>query len=407
MPDGYDALIIGGGPAGSTLAGLLAQRGRRALVIERQTFPRFHIGESLLPRSCEVFAKLGLKERVDERFIRKYGATFICANTDRTNTYLFAEALDDAYPYAYQVPRAEFDSLLLDRAVELGAEVKQPYRVTDVLFEGDRAVGVRCEGDEGELELRAPVVVDSSGRGSLLATRFGSKRRLTGLDTTAMFGHYTDVPRGAGDVEGHIRIVVFDHGWFWFIPFRGNVTSVGVVAKREWMNRRNGQTIGDFFAHTVASVAPVRDSLADATLQGAVQATADFSYDVQQLVGDGWLCVGDACGFIDPLFSTGAHLAIKGADLAAEAIDVALASGDNSRDAYSDYERRVKDASSLFLGVVQAFYRGEFREMLFTQEQRRSVRKIITSMLSGDVVHNGTAPTWARWIRSRYPAGYE
>jgi flavin-dependent dehydrogenase len=426
MSERYDVVIVGGGPGGSSLAGLCAQNGRRVVVLEQDRHPRFHIGESLLPMSCEVFDKLGLRERLDERFLKKYGAKFFCSDTGRENDYLFSEAFDHRYEHAYQVPRAEFDQLLFLRAAELGAEMREGWRVSEVLFEGDRAVGVKArpvleavahgvgdgtvrEASEralGEVqELRAPLIVDATGRGSLLASRFSQKKRLPQLDQTALFAHYKGVPRDPGLREGHIWIIVYKHGWFWVIPFKNGVTSVGTVMSREWASQRKpGEPLNDFMDRTIAESSVAKERLAKAERLVDVRTTADFSYAVGRVAGLGWLCVGDACGFIDPLFSTGAHLAIKGADVAAETIETLFAKPDAASETLARYERVVKSAAGMFLGVVQAFYGGTFRELLFEQPQRRTIRQIITSMLSGDVFHPDRMPQWAPFVRERYPA---
>jgi len=236
-----------------------------------------------------------------------------------------------------------------------------------------------------------------------LATRHGAKKRIADLSTGAMFAHYDGVPRLDGRSEGHIRIVVFEHGWIWFIPFLGGSTSVGAVVTSAWMRKRARASISDFFARTLARAEPARALIENATRTTDVQSVADFSYEVEPFVGDGWLCVGDACGFIDPLFSTGAHLAIKGADLAADAIDAALSAGDTSATAFAHYDQTIRYARELFLGVVQAFYRGEFRELLFWEDKRPTLHRIITSLLSGDVIFSDKPPTWARWAKQAYP----
>jgi len=196
---------------------------------------------------------------------------------------------------------------------------------------------------------------------------------------------------------------VFEHGWIWFIPFLGGSTSVGAVVTSAWMRKRARASISDFFARTLARAEPARALIENATRTTDVQSVADFSYEVEPFVGDGWLCVGDACGFIDPLFSTGAHLAIKGADLAADAIDAALSAGDTSATAFAHYDQTIRYARELFLGVVQAFYRGEFRELLFWEDKRPTLHRIITSLLSGDVIFSDKPPTWARWAKQAYP----
>jgi flavin-dependent dehydrogenase len=410
MARSCDTVIIGGGPGGSTLAALLAQRGRHVLVLEREKFPRFHIGESLLPRSREVFHKLGVDEELDRRFLRKYGARFLCSTTGRVNAYRFDEAFESGplFEHAYQVPRAEFDHILLQHAQKLGAEVREEWEVTEVIFEGTRAVGVRarsCKNPSVTEEIMAPVIVDATGRDTLLASRTRRKAQIARLDKTALFSHYRNAFRQDGIDEGNIQIVVFEHGWFWFIPFRGDVTSVGAVCSSSWMRqKRRDEDLDAFFDRTVRESSWATEFLAGAERLRPVGALADFSYRIDQLAGDGWLFVGDAGGFLDPLFSTGAHLAMKGAELAAEAIDHALAAGNVSRAAFARYEASVRYAVDLFLGVVQGFYAGEFRETLFEQNQRATMRKLITTILSGDVFHQDRKPPWASFVLERYPA---
>ena len=412
MRQDCDVLILGGGPGGSTLASCLAQRGRHAILLEREKFPRFHIGESLLPCSSEVFQKIGVQDRLESRFLRKYGARFLCSTTRRTASYTFAEAFNTRFDHAYQVPRAEFDHILFQHAAQLGADVRERWEATEVVFEGDRAVGVRARdlaAPDEIVTLRAPVVVDATGRDTLLASRSRRKAKIARLDKTAFFTHYKNTFREEGAREGNIQIIVWEHGWFWFIPFRGDVTSVGAVASAEWIREQRKTGASEpvhFFERAVAASSWATEFLATATRDRAVGSIADFSYRIDQLAGDGWLFVGDAAGFLDPLFSTGAHLAIKGADLAAGAIDEALARGDTSRGAFVEYEKSARYAVDLFLGVVQAFYKGEFRETIFEANQRQTLRRIITSVLSGDVFHQGAGPQphWASFLVKQYPA---
>lgn len=408
MQHAFDVIIVGGGPGGSTLASSLAKRGRHALVLEREKFPRFHIGESLLPCSRSVFAALGLDDELDSRFLRKYGARFLCSQTGRQNTYRFADAYDAAFDYAYQVPRAEFDKVLLDHAKALGAEVREEWEASEVIFDGSRAIGVRARSvhEPSKLvELYAPVIADATGRDTLLASRTRQKAHIPRLDKTAFFSHFRGTFRQQGIDEGNIQIVIFEHGWFWFIPFRGDVTSVGAVVSSEWIKQRpKGESLDAFFMRTVELSSWAKEFLAGAKVERSVGALADFSYRIDQLAGDGWLFVGDAGGFLDPLFSTGAHLAIQGGFLAAETIDEALKCGDVSRAAFTSYEAAVRYAVDLFLGVVQGFYAGQFRELLFEENQRKPMRKIITSILSGDVFHQKNRPKWAPFVQGLYPA---
>ena len=323
--------------------------------------------------------------------------------------YRFAEAFEPELDYAYQVPRAEFDEVLLRHAAELGAEVREEWEATDVIFEGSRAVGVRARPVNAPLdgvEIRVPLVVDATGRDTLLASRTRRKANVPRLDKTALFSHYKGAFRQEGADEGNIQIVVFEHGWFWFIPFRGEITSVGVVVSSEWLKRRRkGESLDSLYNRAISESSWATEFLAGAERLRSVGALADFSYRIDQLAGDGWLFVGDAGGFLDPLFSTGAHLAIKGADLAAEAIDQALAKGDTSRAEFEKYEAAVRYAVDLFLGFVQAFYTdGKLLDALFEPNQRPVMRRLITSVLSGDVFHQDKQPAWARMVKELYPA---
>jgi flavin-dependent dehydrogenase len=411
MRQDCDVIILGGGPGGSTLASFLALRNRRTILLEREKFPRFHIGESLLPCSGEVFQKLGVQDILEEKFLRKYGARFLCSRTRRTASYTFAEAFNMKFDHAYQVPRADFDHVLLEHAVGLGADVRERWEAVEVVFEGDRAVGVRARDlskPDEIVELRAPMVADATGRDALLASRSRRKARIAGLDKTAFFTHYRNTFREEGQLEGNIQIITWDHGWFWLIPFRGELTSFGAVADSDWIREQRkagAKEPADFFDRAVAESCWATEFLANAERARTVGAIPDFSYRVDQISGDGWIFVGDASGFLDPLFSTGAHLALKSADLAAEAIDLALTRGDTSRGAFTDYDKAVRYAADLFLGVVQAFYRGEFRETIYEANQRTTLRRIITTVLAGDVFHEGAGPQphWASFLVKQYP----
>lgn len=410
--DERDVIILGGGPGGSALAAFLAERGRRVLVLERDTHPRFHIGESLLPCSRDVLEKLGVGPQLEARFLRKYGARFLCSNTRRINAYSFAEAFEPTFDHAYEVTRADFDQILFENARSRGAEVRERWEAVEVIFEGTQAVGVKARPvDErgrpaGDIEtLRAKIICDATGRDALMASRLRRKAAVPRLDHTAIFSHFTGAFREEGIHEGNIQIIIFDHGWFWMIPFKGGLNSCGAVCSSAWLKqRKKGESLDDFFDRTVALSSFATEMLAGATKHRPVEALADFSYRIDTLVGDGWLFVGDSGGFLDPLFSTGAHLALKGAELAADAIDQALTKGDLSRGSFAAYESAIRYAVDLFLGVVQGFYAGEFRETLFEENQRPTMRKLITSILAGDVFHQDKRPVWASYVQERYPA---
>jgi flavin-dependent dehydrogenase len=402
-----DVLVVGGGPGGATLAANLARRGRRVLVLERDAFPRFHIGESLLPCSVQVFEELGLLPEIEARFLRKYGAVFIDGPTGHETRYPFAEAFKLRHAHAFQVPRDTFDLLLLDHARACGAEARHGWTVERMLVEDERAVGVVARDPGGARhEIRARLVADATGRDALRAHASRSQQKLPLLEQTlALYGQFRDVPRSEGLLGGDIRIVLSPACWFWLIPFADGRTSVGAVLEPSAIVKAQGRAdVEATFAAVRDACEPMRRLLEHAEPLFPVRAIADFSYRVTEIAGDGWLAIGDAAGFIDPLFSTGVHLAVSGARLAAGHVDAALDAGDVSRGRWLAYERSQRRATEIFMGAVQAFYRGAFKSMLVAPgPQRKYLRRLITSILAGDVYHE-EEPLWLRDFASRFPA---
>jgi flavin-dependent dehydrogenase len=407
-----DVIVAGGGPGGAIVAARLAQKGRRVMVLERERFPRFHLGESLLPQSMGALSAVGVLEAVDARFLRKHGASFHDSSTGRSVRFDFADAFHAEYRNAYQVPRDTFDELLLRRAQELGADVREGWPVTRVRFEEGRAVGVDALDPEGAAHrIDAPVVVDATGRDALLAHARRTTERIASLDTTALFSHWDGAFRDDGDREGDIQIVLFGWdadgppdappgGWFWFIPFKDKRTSVGAVVQGEWMRAHKGESIETLYGRAIAESPVATRFLANAKQLWPARATADFSFRVRDMSGDGWLAVGDSGGFIDPLFSTGAHVAIHGGLHAADAIDAALAAGDVSRERFLGWERYVRQGAELFLTLVENFYQGMLPPLLFADKPHPYLRRVITSMLAGDVFDGESR--WIKDARARF-----
>lgn len=440
----FEVVVIGGGPGGSTVSALLSQRGRKVLVLERDQLPRFHIGESLLPSSTPVFRELGLHDQLDAVFLRKYGARFLDDGLGvdapgSTAQYRFVEAFPPSIPYAWQVTRWEFDEILLRNAQKLGAEVREGWRVKGAVRDEQGAVvGVEAIAPDGTTKrIGARVTVDATGREALLARTRRDKARIHGLDKTAIFTQVRGGRRHEGQDEGQIEITILagknpdgsTPGWAWFIPFKDGRTSVGFVLStalvEAWMKGHDDlfdREVEGFPTEYRERPAEARERLeklfdqclerspwmhhlvGDAPKLEPVRAAADFSFRVAELAGDGWLAVGDAGGFLDPLFSTGAHLAMGGGHRAAKEIDEALAAGDVSKERFADYAQALRRAADLFLGAVQSFYRGELRGLLFHPEQRPALRKTITSMLAGDVFHEGETPAlWVGYFREHFP----
>lgn len=395
-------VIVGGGPGGSVCAAALARRGRRVVVLEKARHPRFHLGESLLPLSMPVLDAVGALEEAKARFLVKRGACFN-ADDGRRSRYGFEESYGATQSgWALQVPRDEFDELLLRHAKACGADVREGFTATRIAFDGPRAIGVEARDDAGNMHaFDAAFVVDASGRDALSAHATRGTTAIPALDKTAVFAHFRGAWRDVGARAGDIQIVLFGGGWFWFIPFADGRTSVGAVVASEWIRAATDRSPPALFARAVAASSVARRFLERAEQLFEARATADFSFHVRDVRGDGWIAVGDAGGFIDPLFSTGAHLAMNGALSGAVAIDHALASGDVRADGFAEWEAENRRGADLFLGMVQAFYDGKLQPYIFAERQHPYLRRAITSMLAGDVYEDSR---WARDLRSRFPA---
>ena len=386
MAHDFDVIIAGGGPAGSVTAGFLRKRGRRVLVLERETFPRFHIGESLLHFSGEVWTELGVMEQLTERFLHKPGARFIHNESGAHFTYPFSGAVRGDWSHAFQVPRAEFDELLLRHAQSLGADVREAHEVRDLDIH-DAGVRVRVRDPHGaESEHSAAAFVDATGRDTFLGTRLRLKAADDLIDTNvACFTHFENTQREPGAEEGNITIILFDGGWWWFIPFRGTLTSVGCVLQRGFTIERRGMDADGLFAAALAATPAAAELLRGARRVRPIGTTGNWSYRCRQFYGDRFLLVGDAAAFIDPLFSTGVHLAAFGARYAAQALDEGISAGDLSAARLAAYQQEVLRGAELFKGLVHEFYGESLRQLLVHSAEQPVLCSVITSYLAGDV----------------------
>ena len=383
--DHHDVIIAGGGPAGSSTASYLRMRGRNVLLLEREKFPRFHLGESLLPFGNDLYKELGIFDEIDRRYIHKPGARFLHEESGISFTYYFDTAIEGGRPYAYQVPRADFDKLLLDNSRRLGAEVREETTVRKLRVLPTH-VEVDAEGPDGAFTASAPLFVDATGRDTFLARHWGNKVADDLITTNvACFTHFENALRQEGDDEGNFTLIMFNGGWWWFIPFRGNVTSIGVVFEKDYTLARKGMSPQELFENAIAEQREIKKILANARRVRPIDSTGNWSYRCDGYFADRTLLVGDAAAFIDPLFSTGVLMAMMGGKLAAESIDEAFQAGDFSAARFGGYQEKAVAGADKFKRLVHEFYGENLRKLLLASASNATMCAVITSMLAGDV----------------------
>ena len=375
-----DVIVIGGGPAGSTAATLLAQRGLSVLLLERDQFPRFQVGESLLPFNNDLFDRLGIHDQLREGdFFPKYGATFLTGDGKVSYTFRFDRNLPSQYHSSFQVKRAQFDELLLRNAAKNGVEVMEQTGVTSIdLSDPARAVVQTSSGESHE----ARFVVDASGHGSVLGKRVGEKADVESLKKVAFFAHYRGVPRDEGRNAGNTVIVVLQDAWLWMIPVNHELMSIGLVVDRDHV-ASCGLTPEELLNRTLAATPWVAERMRDAERVTQVYARRDFSYFMKNIVGTNYALVGDAAGFLDPIFSTGVFIAMKSADIAAAAIESRLRTG--SMRLLERYQRDFFRAFSKYFRFISNFYRREFLELFLQPSERFGLLPVIVGILAGNV----------------------
>jgi flavin-dependent dehydrogenase len=378
----YDVIVIGGGPSGSTVAARLVQRGRRVLLLEKEHFPRFHIGESLLPCAMPLLEALGVMPALlDHGFLPKYAAEFVTADGSLTRRYAFAEGLIPGAPSAFEVDRAEFDHLLLKNAAKLGVEVREGCAVTrfDITHEGAE-VTVRDEAGT-ETRVSAQLLIDATGQASLMAGKLGMREMDADLKNFAVFSHFEGAQRHEGKREGDISVVLVPGGWWWVIPLAGGRTSVGQVGPASMLRGRKPDEA--YFHEQIAATPYLAKRLGHAKRVAMVRTISDYSYVSKKLAGDRFVLVGDAGAFLDPVFSTGVYLGMVGAFQAAEAVDAALTAGRFSRREFVAYEAWVLKQVEAYKKFVKGFYRPEFVELLMAPSEFLDLRRAVTSLLAG------------------------
>ncbi len=380
MNEAFDVAIIGGGPAGSAAGTLLARSGRRVVLLEKEKFPRFSVGESTLPATLNILERMGVREKIDKGgFLIKYGGEVVSACGQRVRFY-FRDGFKSKRPTAYQVLRSEFDRILLDHAAESGCDVRQQTLVDSFALDDD---GVTLHSGKGSSSVRANYVIDCSGRNCLMGNRFQLKRRFPNLHKFSLFAYYDDVRREEGPNGTLTRMVRTKDSWFWMIPLEGNTTSIGVVMDAEkFKNMKLSPERA--LAYCISEQPAVNEWMERAQRVTEVHATGDFSYRNQRLCGDRWLLAGDAAGFIDPVFSSGVYLALLSGEQAADALNLALDQPRKRAKAFRNYERRIGRVLDIYLRWASAWYTQEFVEVFLFPKKMFELVPAVSAILSGN-----------------------
>ena len=390
-----DVIIIGGGPAGSTLACYLAQAGIDTLLLEKARHPRAHVGESLVPSTTRIFADIGFLDTMErEGFTRKYGAAW---HPPQSKAGLFIKFAEFPQPgvdqdYTYHVDRARFDHRLLQHAVTAGAEVIEEATVSKVCFDDSgRATGVRYRHGGTEQEASAQVIVDASGRDNLIGRQLRLKRPDPLFDQFAVHAWFEGVDRGAAATADdiHIHFLPVERGWVWQIPISATLTSVGVVAEKR-VFKQSQRDYGPWFEELIASAPDIRDAMRAAVAVNDFKVEADYSYCMDHFVGDGYLLIGDAARFVDPIFSSGVSVALSSAKFAAERIIAGLAANDTRRAMFLPYEERLRRGTAVWYEFIRLYYKllPLFTRFIASPEHRHQVLQL----LQGEVYDRQQVP---------------
>jgi len=377
-----EVIVIGGGPAGATTATLVAQKGRRVTLFERERFPRFHVGESLIPETFWVLGRLGLLDAMrGSRFVEKHSVQFVNEKGILSEPFYFADHKPEESSRTWQVVRSEFDELMLRNAAEQGVDVHEGTRVLDVLFDGTRATGVRIADEHGvERTISADVIVDASGQSSMIMSR---------LKKAAIWTYWKGAERGTGRDAGATLVLQLGdkQGWFWYIPLHDGTVSVGVVAGYDYLFKdRPTKDPEAIYFEEVARCPGLGPRIAKAERFGPIRVAKEYSYRSKEVAGDGWVLVGDAFGFLDPLYSSGILLALKSGELAADAITAALDAGDTSAARLGawgpDYIRGMERMRRLVCEFYEGFNFGRF------VKRHPHLKGHVTDLLIGDLFND-------------------
>jgi flavin-dependent dehydrogenase len=398
-----DVLVVGGGPAGSTTATFLQRRGYRVIQLEKDRHPRFHIGESLLPCNLPIMEELGVLEKARALGVVKHGADF--ESGDGYRTFHFRRALGGSPPHAFQVKREEFDRMLFQHAQENGVDAREGVKVDSVEIGGIGDVVARAHDADGtERTFRARYLVDASGRDTLLGNAMKIKRKNDKHQSAAIFAHFRGVEYRPGEDAGNISIYNFEHGWCWFIPLREGVMSVGCVCFPEYLRTRRGRN-EEFLMHTLETMPDAWKRMANAEMISGVRVTGNYSYSCERMAGPGWVMVGDAFAFVDPVFSSGVYLAMHSGRNAAALVDAALKEPAREAALQRAFTGRIRRGVKVFSWFIYRFNSPVMRGLFASPRNVWRVEDGVISMLAGDVFDNPRVMRRLHFFKLIYAVG--